>query len=154
MEKLIKDSSAKTPQIAFDAEAGKLESKGRSIPENSLDFYIPLKLWVDDYLKSPQIKTILDVKLEYFNTSSSKCILDIFKKLESLTKSGFEVEINWYYEADDDDDDDDDVDDDDDDVVLVVVVVVVLVDMMMMVLVLVLVVIVVVVLVDMMMMCG
>jgi hypothetical protein len=44
------------------------------------------------------------VQLEYFNTSSSKCILDVFKKLESIHKSGDkEVIINWYYEEDDED---------------------------------------------------
>lgn len=103
MEKLIKDSSAKTPLIQFDAEVGHMEIQGRSIPENSLDFYVPLKLWIDDYINHPRNKTVLEVKLEYFNTSSSKCILDIFRKLEQLTKQGLEVEINWYYEADDED---------------------------------------------------
>ena len=44
------------------------------------------------------------MQLEYFNTSSSKCILDVFKKLENLhNKSVAEVIINWYYEEDDED---------------------------------------------------
>ena len=44
------------------------------------------------------------MQLEYFNTSSSKCILDVFKKLENLhNKSVAEVVINWYYEEDDED---------------------------------------------------
>jgi len=32
-----------------------------------------------------QIRLVLNVQLEYFNTSSSKCILDVFKKLESVS---------------------------------------------------------------------
>jgi len=43
------------------------------------------------------------VKLEYFNTSSSKCILDVFKKLEMIHKAKNDVEIKWYYEEDDED---------------------------------------------------
>ena len=43
----------------------------------------------------------MSVQLEYFNTSSSKCILDVFKKLETL--SGTEVSVKWYYEEDDED---------------------------------------------------
>ena len=39
--------------------------------------------------------------MEYFNTSSSKCILDVFKKLESIADS--EVSIKWFYEEDDED---------------------------------------------------
>ena len=45
----------------------------------------------------------MNVQLEYFNTSSSKCILDVFKKLESIQKGKQEVIINWYYEEDDED---------------------------------------------------
>ena len=42
--------------------------------------------------------------MEYFNTSSSKCILDVFKKLESINKGGqSQVVINWHYEEDDED---------------------------------------------------
>jgi hypothetical protein len=43
------------------------------------------------------------VQLEYFNTSSSKCILDVFKKLEAINKGENDVLINWYYEEDDED---------------------------------------------------
>jgi hypothetical protein len=45
----------------------------------------------------------VNIQLEYFNTSSSKCILDVFKKLEAIYKSGNEVVINWFYEEDDED---------------------------------------------------
>ena len=42
MEPLIIEGTSKTPHIRFDAEQGRLELKGRSIPENSIDFYRPL----------------------------------------------------------------------------------------------------------------
>lgn len=35
MENLTLEGSAKTPTVHFDAQNGKLELKGRSIPENS-----------------------------------------------------------------------------------------------------------------------
>jgi hypothetical protein len=59
--------------------------------------------WIEDYIKTPNEKTVFIVKLEYFNTSSSKCILDVFKKLEAIHKAKNEVEVNWYYEEDDED---------------------------------------------------
>ena len=43
------------------------------------------------------------MRLEYFNTSSSKCILDVFKKLEKLKNTGADVHVNWYFETDDED---------------------------------------------------
>lgn len=103
MENLHLEASAKTPEVVFDSNSGKLILKGRSIPENSIEFYKPLNDWIDAYASSPKEVTTIDVKLEYFNTSSSKCILDLFKKLERLNTSGSEVSVNWYFEEDDED---------------------------------------------------
>lgn len=103
MENLNLDGSAKTPSVKFDFMNGSMELKGRSIPENSVEFYQPLNDWIDSYSSNPKGKTIVDIKLEYFNTSSSKCILDLFKKLESLNGTQTEVIVNWYFEQDDED---------------------------------------------------
>ena len=56
-----------------------------------------------DMLDLLKPNTIVDVKLEYFNTSSSKCILDLFKQLEKLNAGNTEVKVNWYFEEDDED---------------------------------------------------
>jgi hypothetical protein len=100
MEDLILEGSAKTPTIDFKS-SGELLIKGRSIPENSIEFYKPLIDWITDYSDNPKENTIVNIQLEYFNTSSSKCILDVFKKLESI--DGSSVSIKWYYEEDDED---------------------------------------------------
>ena len=83
MEDLILEGSAKTPVVELKGN-GELLLKGRSIPENSIEFYKPIIDWIDNYSQSVNDQTVLSVQLEYFNTSSSKCILDVFKKLESL----------------------------------------------------------------------
>ncbi len=103
MENLMLEGSAKTPKVSFIAADGSLELKGRSIPENSIEFYKPLNSWIDEYGTSPKSITSVDIKLEYFNTSSSKCILDLFKQLEKLNNGDTEVKINWYFEEDDED---------------------------------------------------
>lgn len=103
MENLKLEGSAKTPSVNFNAETGVLELQGRSIPENSVEFYKPINEWIDTYGNSPKDKTTVDVKLEYFNTSSSKCLLDLFKQLEGLNGNGTEVHVNWYFEEDDED---------------------------------------------------
>ena len=103
MDNYSLEGSAKTPSISFDGDKGVLELRGRSIPENSIEFYKPLNDWIDNYGKSPQAETIVDVRLEYFNTSSSKCILDLFKQLENLNGSGTNIKVNWYFEEDDED---------------------------------------------------
>lgn len=103
MENLYLEASAKTPEVIFNFASGKLLLKGRSIPENSIEFYKPLNDWIDTYACQACEKTTIDVKLEYFNTSSSKCILDLFKKLEKLNGEETVVAVNWYFEEDDED---------------------------------------------------
>jgi len=102
MDPIIIVGTQKTPTVNFNSN-GKIEIKGRSIPENSIEFYKPLVDWLEAYSSKPQELTEVNVQLEYFNTSSSKCILDVFKKLESISKAGNNVIVNWYYEEDDED---------------------------------------------------
>jgi hypothetical protein len=100
MENIILQPTPKTPSVKLDAQTGMVEIKGRSIPENSLEFYKPLIEWVEKYAADSQAETNVHIQLEYFNTSSSKCLLDFFKRLETINNK---VVINWYYEQDDED---------------------------------------------------
>ncbi|NNM95710.1 MAG: DUF1987 domain-containing protein [Bacteroidia bacterium] len=101
MDTIKIQGSAKTPSIFFDPAQGRLEIKGRSIPENSIEFYKPLLDVLNSYSEAPKAATVADFHLEYFNTSSSKCLLDILKQLAAMHKAGKTVNINWYYESDD-----------------------------------------------------
>lgn len=103
MESLFVEGTQKTPTVNFDASKGIIEIKGRSIPENSIEFYKPLVDWLENYAQNARESTVVNIQLEYFNTSSSKCILDVFKKLEAIYKNNHQVNINWYYEEDDED---------------------------------------------------
>lgn len=103
METITIEESSKTPYIYMDADKGLIEIKGRSIPENSIEFYKPLINWLTEYSEQEQKTTQIKIKLEYFNTSSSKCILDLFKRLEQMYRNGWTIEIYWYYDEDDED---------------------------------------------------
>jgi Domain of unknown function (DUF1987). len=93
-----------TPAISFNASTGRLFINGKSIPENVFDFYTPILSWIDEYSATPTSQTVLELKLEYFNTSSSKRIFDIMKRMEKLAMSDLsKVTIIWYYEEDDED---------------------------------------------------
>ena len=103
MENFFLEGTNKTPQLDFNSNEGRFLIAGRSIPENSIEFYKPLFEWLDNYVGQAISTTILDVQLEYFNTSSSKCLVEIFRKLEALQQKNDNVLINWYYEEDDED---------------------------------------------------
>lgn len=103
MKDLIIKGEAKTPTVNFNFENGSLLISGRSIPENSVEFYEPIIDWLDEYKSSKGEGLKMDIKLEYFNTSSSKCILDLFKKLEELNEAKKAIAVQWYFEEDDED---------------------------------------------------
>lgn len=103
MESLRLEATKQTPLVKFDSETGILEFKGRSTPENPVEYYKPIVDWLEKYSVSPKPKTVFHVQLEYFNTSSSKCLLDVMKKLSAIHKAGNAVEFNWWYEEDDED---------------------------------------------------
>ena len=65
MEKLVIDGSAKTPSIDFNSETGTLALKGRSIPENSIEFYKPLNEWFDMYASAPREKTVIATRRDF-----------------------------------------------------------------------------------------
>ena len=93
--------TAKTPDIRYAPEKHSIEIKGKSIPENHAVFFTPVMDWLNDYIEKAPKKTRVDVYLEYFNTSSSKVLLKIFKTLEEIQTKDKDIEIYWYYEEDD-----------------------------------------------------
>ena len=104
MELFFSEQTAKTPFIQFDPKSVKFDMKGKSIPENSKVFYSNMFDWLDKYTAQPMPVTNFDIQLDYFNTSSAKCIIDLFKKLESIEKNDKgKVIINWHYNEDDGD---------------------------------------------------
>lgn len=104
MDPLIIEESIKTPAISFNPSTGILEIKGKSIPENSLEFYRPVFEWLEKYTKEPAKSTEIHIRLDYFNTSSSKCLLDIFRRMEPANTAGAtSVNVHWFYESDDED---------------------------------------------------
>ena len=98
MEKFVIQETSKTPSVSFDPEHGLFEIKGKSIPENSYGFYAPLLDYLEGYSAQPAGRTILNVKFEYFNTSSSNRIHTMFKKFEKLHQGNTEVLIRWFCE--------------------------------------------------------
>ena len=101
MEPMSIEGTPKTPTVKFDSTRGVIEITGRSNPENSREFYRPLMDLLEEYIKNPGDTTTVNIQLEHFNTSSSKCILDVFKMLEGIYKAKHEVIINWHYEDED-----------------------------------------------------
>ena len=92
-----------TPGVSYDPDTGTLVFSGQSYPENSFDFYAPIKEWLDALLTESPERLQVEFKLDYFNTSSSKCLLDFLERLEQHHQAHQNVTIRWFYDRDDED---------------------------------------------------
>lgn len=103
METIKINGTDDTPGIVLDAASEVFEVSGRSLPEDVTAFYDPVLNWLDEYAEKPNPKTEFVFKLTYFNTASSKVLLDILMKLEDINNDGHEVIVKWYSPEDDED---------------------------------------------------
>ncbi|MBO7599030.1 MAG: DUF1987 domain-containing protein [Bacteroidales bacterium] len=100
METIKITGNMKTPSVLLDPETGVLELAGRSIPENTESLYKPLLEWVEEYVKDPKPTTTVNIKFEYFNSSSAKYLIRFLEFVTQLKKQGKNLIINWYYDDD------------------------------------------------------
>ena len=103
MESLIIEQKFDSPQVKLSEEEGKMEISGKSLPEDAVSFYKPILSWLNKYATRPKPSTEFTFKLIYFNTASSKLILDILMILEKIHNDGKEVRVNWNYNINDED---------------------------------------------------
>ncbi len=102
-EPYVFEGNEDLPFIMLDKENNKFEFSGKSLPEDVNEFYAPVIDWFNMYALNPNEKTIVDFKLEYLNSGSSKMIFSILLKLQEIHFSGKEVTIRWHYWAEDED---------------------------------------------------
>jgi SiaC family regulatory phosphoprotein len=96
METLRIEQTDDSPQVILDQEDSQFEISGKSLPEDVVEFYQPVLNWINEYRKNPLASTEFNMKLTYFNTASSKLIMDIFLILEEMVEEGHKVLIRWH----------------------------------------------------------
>lgn len=103
MEKILIEASERTPHVEFSFETGKWLMRGESYPEDAAAFYGPILQAVREFAGgSGGCGVILDLEMNYFNSSSAKALMNLFLILEKSAQQGREVVINWHYHRDDD----------------------------------------------------
>ena len=97
MEVLSIEGTKITPTVLFDKSKGIISLSGLSRPEDGVKFYQPLMDWMKRYVEEPNPSTIFTLKLEYFNTSSSKMVFSLISLLKNIQAKGLEVTVEWHY---------------------------------------------------------
>jgi len=90
------------PAVSFNAETGLCELRGESYMEETYKFYEPLIDWIKAYIQQNK-PLVMNIKLTYFNTNSSRLILDILDIFRKYRETGGTVEVNWHYDTKDPD---------------------------------------------------
>ena len=103
METLRIEATDDSPQVLLDQEDKQFEISGKSLPEDVLEFYQPVLDWLQKYRKKPNARTEFNLKMIYFNTASSKLIMDILMIFEEMAEEGHDVLIRWHSMAKDED---------------------------------------------------
>jgi hypothetical protein len=102
MQELRIQPTKTSPEIIVNPD-GIIKIRGRSIHENVADFFLPVSIWVTEYIKNPAEITCVDLNLEYFNSASAKVFIQLFQKLTYVKLKNKKIIFNWYYENGDED---------------------------------------------------
>jgi len=103
MENLYIPKTKYTLEVNFDVKKRIFEMNGASYPENAIEFFQPIFDYIQSYITKIRKPISLNLKINYLNTSSTKCLIDILEMLEQHNNEFGNVTINWYYDKDDED---------------------------------------------------
>ena len=91
-----------TMAIDFNSETGLCKMIGNSYPEDAISFFEPLNKWLNLFINNVKKPILFEIQLNYLNSSSSKCFMDIFDLLEEYSQDGGSVKVKWVFQEDDD----------------------------------------------------
>lgn len=97
MEDLFIQGSDSLPTVSLKTN-GELKITGRALPEDAAKFFSPILAWINA-LTTDEVN--IAINLDYFNTSVSKQLLDLFKSIDNK-KAIQTVNVKWMYEEGDD----------------------------------------------------
>lgn len=102
MKPLYIEPTDDSAEFIFDNEKQIFQLKGSSMPENAADSFDPVISWIYEYGENLEnnIMTV-EFMFEYFNTSSTRKIMEVLDALESIDNKDHKVIIKWYFDNDD-----------------------------------------------------
>lgn len=101
MTDFINEGDKVTPKILLSKSNNEFYFRGTSRPENPKDFYSGVFSWFTNYFDNPNSETVFEVQLDYFNTSTSKVLLDLFEFFEDKVNESINIKVIWQYKTDD-----------------------------------------------------
>ena len=89
------------PEIILDKEKNIFQFTGCSMPEDPGKVFNPVLDWIKSYMQTPNASTVVEFKMDYFNSSSARFFVEILEEFEELYDNGSDVKIIWFHFLDD-----------------------------------------------------
>jgi hypothetical protein len=111
MNNFVHHATEISPEIFLSPAENRFVISGNSAPEDVRELYYPVLSWMKEFISQVRRNNIytdknpliFKIDLEYFNSSSTKFLFDIFTLLKDLNNEGVPVVIEWYHDAEDTD---------------------------------------------------
>jgi hypothetical protein len=101
-EKVLIAKTSKTPYVMVDSVEGLIDLRGRSIPEDAVEFYEHLIGAIDKIKWAGDSVLDVVIQLEYIGTQSARMIYRLLKKLEEHHDlNEMDLNLKWFCEKDD-----------------------------------------------------
>jgi hypothetical protein len=94
------ESTLSSPEVNFNFATNKLTITGVCTPENPKLFFDPIINAFEEYQKLYNEVTI-DIYLDYFNTGTSKCLLNMLFKSAGMELEKTNTIVNWMVDNED-----------------------------------------------------
>jgi hypothetical protein len=102
MNNLNISATKSTPLVNFNKKGKTLSFSGQSYPENAASFYNDIFTWIEGYFENGYTELLIEFKLVYMNTSSTKSIMTLLDIMEGHFENNATIAIKWYYDPDND----------------------------------------------------
>jgi len=102
MDPLQTNATPNTPALSCDPAAGGISIAGESYPENAASLFQPLLDWVHGFLTQEghiHQPMVVDIDLKYFNSATSRILMQLFDLLDAAARDGRDVVVNWHHHA-------------------------------------------------------
>ena len=102
LDSLKMEATEDTPFVDFDTTTGIFQVTGRALPENAHEFFKPIEDWEAEYAENPLDNTVVEMRIDYFNSAATRYIFNLLMSFEDIVEAGKDAKIVWYYKEEDD----------------------------------------------------
>ena len=96
MKDLLITASATSPLVHFKNN-GDIQMSGKIILDQNSEFWGQISQWIDQYKSNKPSTTIVNIQIDYLNSSSLKELNKFLILIASISSSESDLYIGWHY---------------------------------------------------------